>query len=553
MIKIMRYVILCSVALLIVTGCANERAISGGPEDKEAPEVIYSLPINESVNVDPGTEILIKFNEQMKKSTFESSLQIWPRPPGDYEIKSSWTWLKIKFSQALDSNETYLLTLDKGAQDLRGNGLESTYVMAFSTGNDLNSGHVSGFIHGSVDIKKNGDLLLYRRFDTDLSELLKEDADYVFQPDDKGHFELPYLAERPYTLFYHWDRNRNKRIDGDDYFGRPELASVLATADSIASNHKIWPHLIALDQLKLLGASQLSDQFIQIRMGRQVTAEAIESTDLFMNGIRIPILGTTLVEEDEFAMNMDVASVFPDSAKIWLHNFQDTSGFSLHSDTLNLSAPSSFDTLALSTFNVRWWNQTKFRAPGESSVIRIGANLPYIFQSDSAFQIVDKSIDSVLIPGELEKRNSMEWTFTPDSSLADNKTYQWLVDTRFIYAPLNGTDLDSLMAGSLTTINQDSLGSIKVVYMGREVLECRLNGKGIEKNFKLEPGAPHIIENLPARSYSLSAYIDKDGNGHYNSGGLGPAAKAEPFWIYPDEIKVRARWETDLGLWRLGD
>ena len=128
----------------IILTCANERPITGGPVDKEAPRVIFSLPENESVHVDRRTDILIKFSEQMKKSTFESSLQIWPRPPGKYEIKSGWTWLKIHFSEALDSNETYLLTLDKSVQDLRGNGLSSTYVMAFSTGDNLNAGRLAG-------------------------------------------------------------------------------------------------------------------------------------------------------------------------------------------------------------------------------------------------------------------------------------------------------------------------------------------------------------------------------------------------------------------------
>ncbi|MBT4033744.1 MAG: hypothetical protein HOB84_11005 [Candidatus Marinimicrobia bacterium] len=547
-----QYTLLISTLLLgLIMTCANERPITGGPEDKEAPLIIFSLPENETVNVDPNTEILIKFNEQMKKSTFTSSLQIWPRPPGEYEIKSSWTWLKISFSEALDSNETYLLTLDKGVQDLRGNGLEATYVMAFSTGGDLNAGRLTGTISGSEDVKKNGDLLLYRQFDTDLGQLRQQEADYVFQPNEIGHFELPYLSERSYTLFYHWDRNKNKLIDGDDYFGRPEVASVWARTDSVLTIHKIWPQIVPLESLKLLGVSQLADQFIQIRANRTVSAAALESVELIIDDIKTPVLGVSKVEDDEFAMMLDVATPLIDSSQVWIHKFLDTSGFMLNSDTLTLTTQSDFDTLVLGKINVDWVNVDNFEIPQETSRIKLNSNLPVLFKSDSAFTLVDSNVDSVEIAGTLKKVNTMEWLFSTDSLLEDGKTYQWQIDTKHLHAALNGPELDSLMSGSLKTVNQDSLGSLKVMHMGVDVLECRLTGKGIDRQFQLKPGGVITIEGLPARSYALVAYVDENGDGRYQSGGLGPAAKSEPYWFYPDEIKVRARWETDLGIWML--
>ncbi|NQV30889.1 MAG: Ig-like domain-containing protein [Candidatus Marinimicrobia bacterium] len=546
----------CLPALILLTliwNCANERPISGGPVDKEAPQIIHSIPENETVNVNPNTDILIKFNEQMKKATFASSLQIWPRPPGGYEIKSGWTWLKVKFNEPLDSNETYLLTLDKDAQDLQGNGLKSTYVMAFSTGNSLNSGRITGRIHGPASLKKNGDLLLYRQFDTSLDKLRQTDADYVFQSDDTGNFELPYLAERSYMLFYHWDRNKNKRIDGDDYFGRPEMASVQARADSLQKDNRIWPQLIALKQLKLLGVNQLGEQFIEIRANRPITKKATQKLDLYIDDIDIPILGATPVDEDKFAMHVNIASPAREGASVWLQNFQDTSGFMLRSDTLKLKIPASFDTLALAIPKVLWANETIRRYPDESSEIHILASLPLIFRSDSAFKLVDSKVDSVAIHGNLTKISSMEWVFKPDSALKAGLSFLWQIEGRFLHSQLISRKIDSLMTGRLNTINADSLGSVRVIHMGVQEIYCTLSGKGVERQFKLVPGSSTVITDLPARTYSLSAFLDRDGDGLYSSGGLGPAAPSESFWIYNSEIKVRARWETDLGIWRLTD
>lgn len=547
-----KYVTLSLLVYIGLISCANERAITGGPADQDPPQVIFSYPENETVNVDHSTEILIKFNEQMKKSTFNSALQIWPRPPGEYQVKASWTWLKITFSEPLDSNETYLLTLDKGAQDLRGNGLAATYVMAFSTGRDLNAGTLRGRINGPQDVRKNGDLLLYRRFDTNLAELRKEDAEYVFQPDDEGTFQLPYLAERSYMLFYHWDKNQNKQIDGDDYFGRPVVASVRARPDSLVTVHEIWPQVVPLAKVKLLEVSKIADQFMKIRTSRLVTEETLESAEVFLDGIKLPILGSTLVAEDEFAMHLDVAVPLSDSLKVFVRGFQDTSGYTLSSDTLLLVTPSVLDTLTLEPLQVSWVPGSETQSTTNSQ-IEVRSNLPLMFTSDSAFSLVNSAADSIALNGSLDRMGSMKWLFTPDSLLEDDQTYVWQVSTDQMFVPLNGYPLDSLLTGSLKTVAEDSLGSLKVLHMGSGVLECRLTGVGVERNFQMKSGQPVTLDGLPAQTYSLVAYIDENANGRYESGGLGPAASSEPFWFYKGEIRVRARWETDLGLWRFRD
>jgi len=541
------------ILLTLILACANERAITGGPVDEEAPVIVFSSPVNESVQVDRETHILIKFSEQMKKSTFEPSLQIWPRPPGDYEVKSTWTGFKVSFSEALDSNETYLLTLDKGIQDLRGNGLEATYVLAFSTGDDLNLGRLRGTISGAADIKKNGDLFLYRQFDTDLSELRKQDADYIFQPDDAGHFELPYLAERSYMLFYHWDKNQNKLIDGDDYFGRPELASVWAKPDSLVKSHEIWPQVMPLQQIKLLELSKTGQQFMKIRTNRLASAETLESIEVFMDEEKLPILGGGLVADDDFALHLDLATPLTDSTNVYIRGFQDTSGYVLHSDTLLMVLDSELDTLTLAPFDVEWKDTSPAEHLAGNDEIILRSSLPLTFRSDSAFSLVDKAVDSVSISGVLEKLSTMKWQFTPDSLLEGGATYQWKIETDLLFIPLNGFPLDSMMTGTLKIVNEDSLGSLKVMHMGVDVLDCRLTGRNVDRRFRLRPGQPVTLEGLPARSYTMVAYVDQNGNGRYESGGLGPAAKSEPFWFYEDEIKVRARWETDLGIWLLND
>ncbi|MCF7824513.1 MAG: Ig-like domain-containing protein [Candidatus Marinimicrobia bacterium] len=536
--------------LLLVWTCASERPITGGPVDLIPPQVVFSTPVNETVNTSRKTDIYIKFNEQMKQSTVKSALQIWPSPPGEYEIKTGWTWVRVTFEKPLSENETYLLTLDKSAQDLRGNELESTYVLAFSTGDSLNAGHISGLIYGDKSISKNGDLLLYRKFDLPLSELRSQVADYVFQPDDQGNFELSYLAEQSYLLFYHWDRNRNKRIDGDDYFGRPMLASVQARSDSSGALHKIWPQLMPMEKVRLLGVSELGENFVQIRTNRPWNLEDIDGFSLFANDQNIPVLGTSRVEADAFALQINLASSIEDGSQVWIYNFLDTSGYRLSSDTLMFKRAKDLDTLSLLPFNVEWNNVQGNNLPSDSNSILIRAKLPFSFKADSAFHLSDVKVDSIPIQGSLRERSSTTWEFLAKDVLKDGIKYKWQIETKYLEAPLNGSKLDSIVGGSLALVSRDSLGGIRLMQMSIRTLECRLLSKDLQLNFRLQPNTAYEISNLPAQNYTLVAFLDSDGNGRYSSGGMGLAEGAEPFWIYPDVIKVRARWETDLGLWR---
>ena len=143
----------------------------------------------------------------------------------------------------------------------------------------------------------------------------------------------------------------------------------------------------------------------------------------------------------------------------------------------------------------------------------------------------------------------MSYVFLPDSGLTAGRSYSWQIRSEFAYTPASASPADSLYSGKLQSVPGDSLGSIRIEQQGTAPLHCTVQGAGIERQVLLEPGMPLVIGELPAGRYHLLAYIDENGDGRYNSGGLGPMAAAETFFIYPDRIRVRARWETDLGIW----
>jgi len=544
-------IILFLLILGMIGSCASERSITGGPVDKTAPEIVSSNPRSGSLSVDPKTDILIRFSEQMDKNSVKSALQVWPRPDGGYEIENGWTWVRVSFNDPLASNETYLLTLDKTAKDLRGNALAATHIMAFSTGEEMNAGKIRGKITGNAQVMKNGDILLFKELNTDLTELSSASADYIFQPNDDGSFELNFLNDQSYLLYYHWDRNRNRTIDANDYFGRPQRATVFARTDSLIAEQGIWPQVVGREHVKLLEVSRLYEEMYQIRTDLLYADNTLKSLRLFTADSEAHILGATRVDDDDVALHLMLKDTLMDDVKVWVQGFIDTSGHALDSDTLHVANGNTVDSLHFDPLTVSWLNGELTKYPGDAGMITLKANLPFSILSDTVFQVYSQLHDSIPLPGTLEQLDAMTWGFQAGEGIEGGQSYKWKLFTSGLDVPNLANELDSIWTGQLQTISSDSLGSIRLLNMDVGVLQCELHSADLLREFQLHPGTPVIIDDLPATSYVLRAYRDKNMNGRFDSGNMDPRIGSEEFWVYSEPIMVRARWETDIGSWEL--
>ena len=59
-----------------------------------------------------------------------------------------------------------------------------------------------------------------------------------------------------------------------------------------------------------------------------------------------------------------------------------------------------------------------------------------------------------------------------------------------------------------------------------------------------QPGA-FVLDRLVEGKYVLSAFRDADSSGTYTYGLPYPFAPSERFVVYPDTVKVRARWDVE--------
>ncbi len=548
-------ILLPGLSLIAVWGlfrCASERPLSGGPPDKTPPTVVRSQPVSGATHISTEVVIKLKFSEKMIQNSVRQAITIRPEPPAGFEIKTTWKTATIRFKKSLKPDQTYLVTLDKYATDLRQNGLDGSFVLAFSTGDKIDAGVLAGQLFGDGKVRSKGRLFLYENTSRPLDSLRLEPPEYVFQPSDTGAFTLPYLALKNYTLFYHWDVNQNGRIDAGDWFGRPHSASVFPQPDSTLQQIRIKPALLPPSGLRLLSVRQLSPNLLKLRLNRPVNnIQTPDDLNLTIDGIRARIPGFAPVKDDDFSLLVQTASVTRRKALVQVNRFVDPTGVILKSDTLRVQTAATRDSVKLSVASVRFQNGSGLIIPTASTRINVQFSLPVIFNRDSTFQFRQIGSDTLELAGKISQVGTTVLQFKPDSMLPDGRKFEWRIQTRFVKSWLGATMQDTLLTGYLGTVSRDSLGSLTLSQNSGQTLMLNIENKATSKTVSIPSDSVTTVNNLNSGKYELWAYEDENSNGKYDAGGMNAFSRAELFWIYPETVRIRARWDLDMGQWDL--
>ncbi|MCF7797209.1 MAG: Ig-like domain-containing protein [Lentisphaeria bacterium] len=537
--------------LTLLYNCASEGALSGGPPDTTPPTVIFSLPEPAATSVPVNTTINLVFSEKMVPASVRQAVRVAPEPAGGFEVKTGWRKAKITFNEPLRQDQTYLITLDKSATDLRQNGLDGTFILAFSTGNRLDKGVLAGRVVGDKDVRRKGNLLLYENTSRSLDSLRLTRPQYVFQPSDSGYFTLPYLVERPFMVFYHWDKNQNRKMDTGDYFGRPHSTTVYPQPDSATTEIRIRPAMLPPENISLLGARSLSPTLLRLRISRSVTAvRSRRDLKIMINNQPVDLLGISPIGTDEYSVILHTTLPLTAAENhLWVQEFTDTTGVRLSSDTLTIQPATRRDSVAMDLLSVRFENDRTAILPAPENHIALQFSLPVNHFPDSLFSLRTIGPDTVKIPGTLQLENSMQARFQPDTLLPGGRELQWRLLAGSVRGWWQETLPDSVYSGKLRTLSPDSLGQLILTQNSGETLRLVMEGpRGVTESI-LPSGLPTTVPDLYAGEYTAWAYQDINSNHRYDYGGFAIHATAEPFWVFPEAIPIRARWEYDVGLW----
>jgi len=199
---------------VLLAGCAKQGYPPGGPEDVTGPTVIASYPKSEATQVANDVRPWIRLNEYPARRSVEDAIFVSPEPDEGFEIKIRGKRIQVRFKQELPENRTVVVTFGSGIRDLYGNQMAESFIMAFSTGDEIDKSGLSGYLKGMKNPASTW-IWAYPLESAEEPDPREDKAPYATQPDPEGKFRLAFLPTAEYRIFAVEDSRKNRIWDSD--------------------------------------------------------------------------------------------------------------------------------------------------------------------------------------------------------------------------------------------------------------------------------------------------------------------------------------------------
>tara|TARA_B100001250_G_scaffold208585_1_gene179037 strand:+ start:18274 stop:19950 length:1677 start_codon:yes stop_codon:yes gene_type:complete len=265
--------------ILALSGCAKIAPPTGGPIDEVSPEVISFTPVNDALFVPKDMKIEIQFSEDMDRERTEDALFLSPYD----KIEMQWKGKRLQLDVTLRTNTTYLLTIGTRAQDLRGNVLREPFQMAFSTGDRLDPGSLTGNVYRSDGRSSTAEIFVY-----DLAYFSDEvdfgEPKYRTQCLMGGRYNFSRLAPGIYRVIAFEDANRNGSPDPEEWLAIPsfdvEVQDTLSYASDLILTKREKPRIV----LEKIVPSHSRSLILFLNNPIDLANFSIEIDGLYVNG-----------------------------------------------------------------------------------------------------------------------------------------------------------------------------------------------------------------------------------------------------------------------------
>lgn len=540
--------------LFLLISCATRRAPGGGPVDRIPPTVVHTLPSKDSLHIPLTTsEVEILFSERMEQSSLKKNLFI--SPPLEYDIDwNSWEEVVLHLNEKLLPEQTYVISLASGIQDLHRNSMAQSYQLAFSTGNRLDQNSISGRIYG-LKKDQNMNLFAYRLADTSGFRPTREKPLYVSKSGKDGRYRLSYLKDGYYRILAVGDINHNLLADADFESISVSYRDVLL--DSLHATYE------GLDFYRfsrsdtsapaILGVRPRFDNTIQLRLSEPILTDSLFSVSITdsVSGDTLPVLD--IRPDEEFNNILNIFTAATDSGAVYKISVPVVQDSALNrNDTI----PDFYFHASLKTDTVQFRLQ-RFLPEDSSGNRALHTEIRLQFSQAvrrstllSAFRLFTAGHSPV--PGSWDFLSAKTAVFRPQNTLLPDSAYFAEIDLSRVRNVWGKVLADSVVSHYFTTVPFRELGEIsgRVRFQRETNKRARLKLRSLKKRQTVfeavaKPSGAFRLENIPEGKYLLSGYLDENEDGRYTPGTLVPFHFSEPFSFSSDTIQVRKRWETE--------
>lgn len=522
---------------LMIMGCARTGPPPGGPVDQSGPLIRAVSPLDGAVNVPLKTGLIFEVDEWIESQSFKDAFFISPEPSGRTKFKIGLRRIKVRFTEGLEKDRTYIVTIGSGLRDLKRNTMAKSFTIAFSAGAEFDYGLVQGRVLGG----KAGLLAaLYSLNGGFVPAEIK--GDFLTQTGADGRFSFPFIPPGRYRLAVFTDTDKNRLFDPEtDALGlAPYDISVNEdTTTGICVKTVKRKHYPA----KIRSAESSHRERIDLKLDRPL--EYLPKLN------EITIIDTVSIESVHL---LNLWRHPADSARL----------------VLAVSPLDSIQYRITIAGGVDFWGMQMLDSLDFRGTAQIDTAPPFLIQrsakGDTAGGRLEIVTSEPIIRSELSQSVSLTdttvkiYTLTFDSlsyckysafSTAFNAGDSLIFRQRFLLdkAGNRGADstfiivveplpapIDSGELGAVSGISAslDTASAVIVLFQsGKEVLRRRVEAPG-----------QFILKAVPAGNYTVEAFIDRNRNGRFDYGLLEPFRFPEKCVALEDTFRVRAKWET---------
>jgi Bacterial Ig-like domain len=546
-------------ALSVFDGCAGQVLPSGGPPDTIPPLIIRSYPDSNATRIVPS-HIELEFSEYVDRRTAEEAVFISPYV-GQLEFDWSGTEVTIHFGEELRKSTTYVVTVGTDISDLPargGNKMAHAYTLAFSTGDSIDRGMISGRV---FDEHPDGVMIFaynLRDVDPDTLDPTHTRPQYIMQTGKDGTFGLRNVAFGTYRVIAVRDEYRNLLYDREiDQFG-------VATEDAVVNDGRpevrgVWFRLSKEDTTRpfLASVSAVDSKHLLVRFSEPIDTLAFPRAVFSLSdttskaglaiGAQYQSMGNQALANIETAESMDSTRAY----RLAVRGILDRAGNRL--DTNNalsaFSGPSTPDTIK--PYPIVRAVADSARALALVPVFEMDFRRP-VDLSTAIHGISLRDSSARTVPIEVRPRTPAEVFVFPSTPLKSFAWYTFRVSLDSLRDSRGVHWHDSLYTLRFQTLDSRLLGTIEGTLAGSSgghgvVVSARTTDQTPQRSFEIRVDKPgkFLIDQLPEGRYRIDAFEDLDGDGRFRAGLPHPFVPSAPFTVYPDTVKVRARWSVE--------
>lgn len=549
------------ITILFFAGCAGQRPPEGGPLDTVPPEIISVYPAPNTTHF-TDNHIALEFSEYVDRRSVQDAIFISPNI-ADVEYDWSGTEVELTFKEQLHNGTTYVINVGTDVIDINNrNRMAKAFSFAFSTGEKIDINSLQGKV---IDDKPAGIMIFSYKLNginPDTLNPAMTKPDFITQTGNSGEFTLSNLADGTYRLFAIRDEYKNLLYDPET-----DAAGTLTEDVTVNANDTMKTGLQFMIAKEDTTPPRLSNILVPdnrhliVQFTEQIDT-AVLSPSMFSItdtiGRKALLVQSVIPQHDRMNAMLVTSTQKKDSQYVLqVNKIQDNSGHTINPIAKQKSFIGSAraDTLP---------PEIVFTSLRDSASL-VTQDEPLIFEfSDAVSSPVSgnaihfmRTKDSAAISFDQLWKNAAVLFVQPRNLLQPNEHYRLTLSLKYFTDLSSNANNDTTAAFAFQTVDPEQYGSI----------EGKCIAKGFTQNIIIEtknitrtetkPRTTELKSDgffsfplLPEGKYVLKAFVDSDKNKLISTGKIFPYQRSEKFLLYPDTVKVRARWPVDGVIFR---